>query len=137
MAQLTEHFSIDEFRCHHCAREGIKLAVAQGLEKLRARIGKPIIIHSGYRCAQHPVEAAKKEPGAHTEGIAADISVHGMTARELYAEAVKIAGFHGFGVDDENNYVHVDLREVPARWCYSGGHTTQWRESPPTGEVKA
>lgn len=128
MAQLTPHFSVEEFKCHHCGREGIDIAVPQALEKLRDIVGKPIVVNSGYRCPQHPVEAAKSEPGMHSKGKAADVHVVGMTARQLYAEAVKIPEFHGFGVDDEGGYIHVDIRETPARWCYSGGHTTKWHE---------
>lgn len=107
-------------------------AVPKALEKLRAIIGKPIVINSGYRCPKHPVEVAKAQPdkGPHPKGEAADISVDGMSARQLYEAAQKVPEFQGFGVDDAQNYLHVDIRKTPAKWCYLSGHTIPWHESP-------
>ena len=51
-----------------------------------------------------------------------------MTAREMYAAATVVEQFHGFGVDDQRGFVHVDVREVPARWCYNGGREVPWHE---------
>ncbi len=132
MPKLTKHFSSEEFICHHCGRDGVKLAVPEALEKLRTIVGKPIHINSGYRCTLHPVEAAKAHPGEgpHPKGEAADITVKGMTARELYSKAQEVPEFQGFGVDDQNDYLHVDIRKTPAKWCYSGGHTVPWHENP-------
>jgi hypothetical protein len=52
-----------------------------------------------------------------------------MTARQLYAIAAELPQFHGFGVSDEGGFVHVDVREAPARWCYLGERETPWRET--------
>jgi uncharacterized protein (DUF952 family) len=49
-----------------------------------------------------------------------------MSARELYAAATRIPQFRGFGVDDERGFVHVDVRETTARWCYHHGRETAW-----------
>lgn len=123
---MTPHFQAAEFFCKHCGAHGAKQELAEALEKLRALIGKPIHINSGYRCPKHPMEARKKVPGKHSEGIAADIRVSGFTPRRLYEIAQQVPEFRGFGVDDGGGYLHVDLREVPARWCYRNGFDVAW-----------
>jgi uncharacterized protein YcbK (DUF882 family) len=62
----------------------------------------------------------------HVLGKAADIRVSGMTARELYAAATSVPQFHGFRVDDERGFLHVDIREKPVRWCYRAGRAILW-----------
>lgn len=126
--QLTPHFSLSEFACKcGCGQAKVNLDLPHALEELREATG-PITITSGYRCPQHRVERGKVRPGMHTRGIAADIRVKGMTARELYEIVKLFPRFRGVGVDDEQNYVHVDLRETPARWCYSAGRDVPWFE---------
>ena len=134
---LTPHFEAEEFRCSHCKRDGIQMPLVEALEDLRAIVGKPIIINSGYRCPQHPIEAAKPTPGKHSEGIAADIKVRGMSAWDLYREVLKVPQFLGIGVDAENGYVHVDIRKQFARWTYHDGKTAPWHQPPPTETVNA
>jgi uncharacterized protein YcbK (DUF882 family) len=65
----------------------------------------------------------------HLAGKAADIRVFGMSARELYAHAVAMNVFRAFGVDDERSFIHVDVRDTLARWCYRQGHEVPWHEA--------
>lgn len=126
---MTEHFQEEEFACSHCGRCEIDPVLVLALEDLRTLIGnKPIIVNSGYRCPRHPIEAAKVVPGQHAKGNAVDIKVRGMSARELYTAAKQIPQFRGFGVDDEQGYIHVDIRRLPAKWCYRDGQTVPWYE---------
>ncbi len=125
---ITAHFTDEEFICRHCGKSGVKLELVEALEALRGHLGRPIIINSGYRCPAHPVEAAKLEPGYHTKGIAADLRVPGMTPREVYAVALTMPQFKGFGVDDENGYIHLDTRPKMARWCYHQGQVVPWKD---------
>lgn len=128
--KLTEHFDSNEFTCRHCGKRGVQLPLVYALEKLRQLIGRPVIVSSGYRCAKHSVEAAKAQPGLHRDGLAADIYVVGMTARELYQYVRQVPEFRGIGVDDEQGYVHVDIRSTPpAKWCYAAGQTIPWKET--------
>jgi zinc D-Ala-D-Ala carboxypeptidase len=89
------------------------------LQALRSAYGKPMIITSGYRCAKHPVEAAKVMPGMHSTGLAADIGVSGAEAVQVLRLAFD-AGFRGVGVQQKGNgrFLHVDLRENPTVWSY-------------------
>jgi uncharacterized protein YcbK (DUF882 family) len=84
---LSEHFSREEFACHHCGElpeQGISQALLDGLEKLRTAIGnKPINISSGYRCPVRNMEVDGVPNSDHMKGKAADIWVKGISAYEL------------------------------------------------------
>lgn len=109
---LSEHFSIEEFACHHCGElpeQGISQALLDGLEKLRTAIGnKPINISSGYRCPVRNMEVDGVPNSDHMKGKAADIWVKGMSAYELGLQCQNI--FDGVGVYEEDDFVHVDMR---------------------------
>ena len=126
--QITEHFDSREFACRHCGKDGISRELVDALEELRVRVGRPVVVTSGYRCPEHPVERAKARPGLHALGIAADVTVPGMAARDVYRAAVEIGRFSGFGLDEQRNFVHLDIRSTtPARWAYRNGHVVPWK----------
>jgi uncharacterized protein YcbK (DUF882 family) len=114
------NFKRDEFTCRcGCGRNEMKPEFLERLQALRSVYGKPLHITSGYRCPQHPVEAAKAQPGMHATGLAADIGISGSEAVALLRLALD-AGFRGVGVQQKGNgrFIHVDLREVPTVWSY-------------------
>ena len=55
---LYKNFSKAEFDCTHCGANQMTPAFMAKLQALRMAYGKPMRITSGFRCAQHPVEAA-------------------------------------------------------------------------------
>ena len=82
MSLLTEHFSREEFACH----DGTPLPEAlvpdtirlcKNLEVLRAALGKPITILSGYRSPEHNGAVNGADHSLHLVGKAADIVVNG------------------------------------------------------------
>ena len=127
MGDLTDNFSRYEFKCHHCAREGVDLQLVIKLQILRDTINRPIIVTSGYRCHDHPIEAAKyyedpkRTPGGHELGFAADI--RGLDILfEDFVYAVQTSNlFTGIGVDRERHFVHVDIKNREAAWTYHKG----------------
>ena len=78
-----KYFTELELRCSHCNKEGIDTNFMEKIEALREQLGFPFIVTSAYRCAEHPIEARKASPGAHTTGKAIDIGVHGSRAYTL------------------------------------------------------
>ena len=90
-----QNFSRDEMACKHCGICDLQPAFMDLLQALRTAWGGPLRVTSGYRCPQHPVEAAKEAPGAHTLGCAADIGVSGQRALRLLSVALK-------GFDDQD-----------------------------------
>lgn len=118
----SEHFKASELRCRHCGRGGVKAALLEVLEALRAKVG-PVIINSAYRCPDHPVEAAKPKPGFHAKGLAADVRSPTLNIRALYDAVVVDERIKGIGVDHNGGYIHIDVRETVTRvqWVYRGG----------------
>lgn len=133
----SAHFSHDELKCHgsvhnnvagrradcpHCG--GLNLcipALVDALEDLRTVAGdRPIAVDSAYRCPWHNKAVGGVNGSEHTRGTAADIRIHGMTAREMYLAAQTVPGFRrgGIGVATHQGYIHVDVRLHTARWTY-------------------
>jgi len=85
--QLTPHFTLAEFEASEtAARKGIVNEVpddllgavkrtAEGLERVRALLGKPVIILSGYRCPELNQAVGGAARSQHMFGLAADIIV--------------------------------------------------------------
>jgi zinc D-Ala-D-Ala carboxypeptidase len=114
------NFLREEFTCRcGCGRNEMKPEFLERLQALRSVYGKPMAVTSGYRCPQHPKEAAKAQPGMHTTGLAADIGISGAEAVTLLRLALD-AGFRGVGVHQKGSgrFLHVDLRETPTIWSY-------------------
>jgi uncharacterized protein YcbK (DUF882 family) len=114
------NFTREEFTCRcGCGRNEMRPEFLERLQALRSAYGKRMHITSGYRCPQHPVEAAKVHPGMHTTGLAADIGISGSEAVALLRLALD-AGFRGVGVQQKGSgrFLHVDLRETPTIWSY-------------------
>ena len=54
--KLAPNFVDDEFRCKHCGKlpeKGMKTLLIVLLQLLRNKVGKPLVITSGYRCPTH------------------------------------------------------------------------------------
>jgi len=129
--KLSPHFDSAEFACKcGCGLSDPDPMLIFALESLRVHLGKPVIVTSGCRCAAHNTAEGGALHSQHVFGSAADVRVKGMTARGLYAEAAIISAFHGFGVDDERGFLHVDVRDAPAKWCYRSGKQVLWYETP-------
>ena len=116
---LREHFSKEEMACKHCGAlppNGMSNMLMDGLEELRRRIGKPVIINSGYRCSVHNKECGGVYNSQHVLGTAADIYVPGMGVYELAKICKEI--FDGVGEYYQDEFVHVDMRSNGAETGY-------------------
>lgn len=111
--QLTANFNLREFACRHCGMVRLDPALVDKLQQLRDRVGRPIIITSGYRCEAHNRAVGGAANSQHLLGKAADIQVEGMGPAALAAHA-EVIGFGGIGI--YGNFVHVDTRATTARW---------------------
>ena len=116
------NFNEDEFKCKHCGKTEMRPAFMAKLQQLRNAYGKPMIITSGYRCPDHPIEAAKDKPGAHSTGQACDVAVAGNDAYQLLKLALAFE-FTGIGVQQKGSgrFLHLDTLREPPRpnvWSY-------------------
>ena len=118
-----KNFSQEEFACKHTGANGISLELVDKLQLMRDLYKKPIIITSGYRSPEHPIEKSKDKPGAHTEGLAVDISCEKGDAYELLGLALQL-DFTGIGVNQKGNgrFLHLDIsknrKPRPTVWSY-------------------
>jgi len=108
------NFSEDEFRCSQTGVAHVHPEFMDRLQKLRNIYGLPIVITSGYRHELHPIEAKKREPGAHTTGRACDIAVQGSDALEIVLLAVD-CGFTGIGVHQKGSGRFIHLDDLPTK----------------------
>ncbi len=93
---LAPHFSFSEMtRTNHRSwlevnRSRAELhmpalrAVAEMLEIIRANWGRPLIVHSGFRCAELNIAIGGSKRSQHLRGEAADFHVHGVPLTEVW-----------------------------------------------------
>ena len=122
--KLSKHFTEKEFACKCQARapwiEPHKQVLppkelVDVLEDLRGWFGKPVVVHSGYRCPTYNKHVGGASRSMHMKAIAADITVVGHTPDEVSAYLLKkYAGKYGIG--RYNTFTHIDVRGGPDRW---------------------
>jgi len=106
------NFSPAEIACRGTGRLLINEAALNKVQALRDRLGKPLIVRSGYRSPEHNRTVGGAKASKHLEGAAFDIAMrnHDPQGSEGAARAV---GFKGFGFYPRSGFIHVDLG--PAR----------------------
>ena len=82
--KLATHFKVKEFAC----KDGSPVVFIDDylynvLEILRNKLEKPVIITSGYRTPEWNKKCNGAKYSYHMRGMAADIRVNGMSAKEL------------------------------------------------------
>ena len=81
---VGKHFKVREFACKDGSQAVfIDTHLVTILDILRNRIGKPVIITSGYRTPEWNKKCDDAKYSYHLRGMAADIRVDGMSAKEL------------------------------------------------------
>jgi len=117
------YFSEQELSCQHCGAYKFDEEFLKVLNNIREECGFPFIVSSGYRCPEHPIEAAKDRAGSHTTGCAIDLSVRGKKALKVLEVAMK-HGIKRIGVNQKGKgrFIHLDMAEdefpSPAIWSY-------------------
>lgn len=144
MGATSPHFSDVELRCKGSVCSDCKSGLPQknecsqalvdALEAFRTeaavawanKFGKTVAefpgvtLNDAYRCPDHnssTPNAAKSSE--HMLGQAADVRVSGLSAAELETIARTIPAIKGIGRADVQNYLHVDVRQLPGQWCYT------------------
>lgn len=115
--KLSKNFKVREFACYD-GSDPIFVApvLVDVLQDIRDHFGKAVNINSAYRTAAYN----KKVDGSatysqHLYGTAADISIKGVTPKEIAAYAEKLLPNKG-GIGIYSSFVHVDVRETKSRW---------------------
>lgn len=125
--QLTEHFTLAEL-CNSQAAARNRLdnrpgdkeianlkRLAELLEQIRKLVGKPINVSSAYRSPAVNKAVGGSKTSAHMKGLAADITVSGMTAKAL-ATLISMSKIEFDQLILEgNSWVHIGLSETKPR----------------------
>ena len=114
--KLSDHFKVKEFACHDGTDTVfVSDALVQVLEQIRRHFGKPVNINSGYRTEAHNKANGGAAYSQHKYGMAADISIQGVTPGQIaaYAETL-LTGTGGSGI--YKSFCHVDVRKAKSRW---------------------
>ena len=127
MGNLTRNFNRMEFACRcgcgfGAAPGDVNPVLAEHLQAIRDRLGVPLLIASGCRCAEHNASVGGVRSSQHLLGNAADVfcalslgALHAAVLDHL-READPAGEAFGVGVYHAGNFIHFDVRRHGARW---------------------
>lgn len=95
--------------------------LVQKLDAIRAEVGFPMRITSGYRTAAHNAKVGGVPNSAHTKGLAVDIRATSDAQKRAIASAAIRQGISRIGWG--SNFIHLDIdRTKPQNvaWGYTG-----------------
>lgn len=107
---ISKYFKVKEFAC----KDGSPIVFIDDylytiLDILRNKLGKPVIITSGYRTPEWNKKCNGAKYSYHMRGMAADIRVNGMSAREV-ANKLNAIVPNECGIIVYKSWVHFDVR---------------------------
>ena len=109
--------------CPCCHKGILDPALVLGLSRFQDLTRLPITITSGYRCRDHNNAVAGSFLSQHMRGRAADITCPPLSPLELYLVAEQIPAFANGAIGlYPQDYIHVDTRNIRARWFRVAGH---------------
>ena len=117
------YFKQEEFACK-CKQCSPKYMDGEGwvqpmllvyLDQLRAMVGKPLYVNSGYRCPEHNLNIGGSPSSQHKLGKAADLRYPKDFSHTAFIEMCQEVFSKG-GVGIYPTFVHVDVRGYKARW---------------------
>lgn len=117
--KLTEHFKLDEFT-HSLTAQRLKIdnsvpdelmpnirLTATKLELVRAALGRPIIITSGYRCPALNARVGGVSTSAHTRGLAVDFHSSYGTPKQICQRLIDAGIQFDKLIQEHNQWVHI------------------------------
>jgi hypothetical protein len=113
-------FSPEEIACRGTGELLVDTDALDKLQALRTKLGRPMIINSGYRSLKHNTAVDGAKSSKHMEGIAFDCRMDNQNPQE-YMAAARSVGFNGIGEYPELGFCHVDARKTPANWTGKAG----------------
>jgi uncharacterized protein YcbK (DUF882 family) len=113
--KLARHFKVKEFACKDLSPVVfIDEYLWNVLDILRHKLGKPVIITSGYRTPEWNTKCGGAKYSYHMRGMAADIRVNGMTPKQVAKILDEIVPDE-CGIIVYKSWVHFDVRESKYR----------------------
>ena len=137
---LTDHFTLEELTASQTAsRRGLDntppsdilphlIVLAQGLERVRALLGKPMLVSSGYRAPAVNEAVGGSSHSAHCLGYAADFICPAFGTPRDVAVAVRDSGIPFDQIIMEGTWVHLSfdpkMRRQALTAHFGGGSAT-------------
>lgn len=114
--KLSENFKVSEFACKD-GSDVILIApeLVTILQAIRSHFGKAVVINSAYRTPTYNTKVGGATYSQHQYGTAADITVSGITPKQVAEFAEKLLYNRG-GIGIYSGFTHIDVREVKSRW---------------------
>ena len=118
---MTPHFSYEELTASQTAvRFGIPnvptkevrqnmQVLAEGLEKVRALLGKPMMVTSGFRSKELNRKVGGAHTSAHMTGFAADFTCWSYGSPLKIVQAIRDAGIQVDQCIEEGTWVHISF----------------------------
>lgn len=122
-AVIKNFFSEGELACKCCGANDMNIDFIDRLNMLRALLGFPLQVTSGYRCHEYNEKMGYTQ--THSTGHAVDIACSHKQSYAILKQATRY-GFHGIGIKQKGGgrFIHLDdLEEAEGRprphiWSY-------------------
>lgn len=121
---LTEHFMLREFDCHDGTPIPDELIsnvalLAINLEVIRAEVGSPLHVNSGYRTPTYNKKVGGVPGSQHLLAKASDITCKTHSPKQLADLILRLmteGKIHNGGLGRYPGFTHYDIRKSPSRW---------------------
>lgn len=125
--KLTEHFTLEELTTSdYAVRHGIAnvpseqivtslRVLASGLEQVRALLGHPMVVSSGYRCPMLNRAVGGSTTSDHMIGLAADFVCPGFGTPLEIARAIEASDIAFGQLIQEGTWVHISFSPFERR----------------------
>jgi zinc D-Ala-D-Ala carboxypeptidase len=100
-------FSPQEIACKGTGSLAINEDALDKLQALRDKLGRPILLTSAYRSAEHNKRVGGAKNSQHMLGIAFDVRMENQDPQKFEA-AARAVGFTGFGYYPKQGFMHID-----------------------------
>ena len=115
---LTKNFNSSEFACKDGTTVPSALLsnlqeLAENLQVLRAALGAPITIRSGFRTISHNAKIGGAKNSYHLRAMAVDIVVKGYTTGPVFTKILELINsgkMKAGGLHCYKTWVHYDIR---------------------------
>lgn len=118
--RLSPHFTAGEFFPHDNSYRFLRISprLVEKLEEIREKAGgRPLTVHSAYRPPAYNASVGGVSNSAHIDGLAADISIAGVSTEQLRRICEEVIGDEGgLGYYPGQQFCHVDVRGSRSRW---------------------
>lgn len=116
-AERWPNFRPGELACKHCQALRVNYYALDTLQKFRNLLGRPVVLNSAYRCADHNQAVGGAPASYHLSGRAFDTQTFATNRGQFHLTRLAAeAGFRGFGYYD--HFTHLDVG--PRRDWFAG-----------------